>query len=238
MATFAFAELESAREQGWREESARLDELAALSAHLAAATARFLELVWEQHENGDSDDAGRFLAYRCGITVREAREFLRVAEALQELPAMRAAFGRGEVTFTKLRALTRVASASSEEGLLELAGVLTASQLERALRAFRRVAAAEAREAHELEYVDYFFEEDGSLMLRARLAAEDGTLLVMALEAARERVFERRRQEHAGRSAEEAAVSALGALEPPRSTRAASPESRRRGWSSMSTPPR
>ena len=218
MATFAFAELESAREQGWREESARLDELAALSAHLAAATARFLELVWEQHENGDSDDAGRFLAYRCGITVREAREFLRVAEALQELPAMRAAFGRGEVTVTKLRALTRVASASSEEGLLELAGVLTASQLERALRAFRRVAAAEAREAHELEYVDYFFEEDGSLMLRARLAAEDGTLLVMALEAARERVFERRRQEHAGRSAEEAAVSALGALEPPRST--------------------
>ena len=220
MATFALEELESARQQGWREESTRLDELAALSAHLAAATARFLELVWEQHETGESDDSGRFLAFRCGITVREAREYLRVAEALQELPAMRAAFARGEVTFTKLRALTRVATASSEEGLLELAGVLTASQLERALRAFRRVAVAEARETHELEYVDYYWGEDGTLMLRARLAAEDGTLLVTALEAARERVAERRHKERAaGREAEEAVASSLHVVVEPRSTR-------------------
>ena len=53
----------------------------------------------------------------------------------------------------------------------------------------------DARETHELEYVDWYFEEDGSLYLRARLAAEDGTLLVKALEAARERVMERRRDE-------------------------------------------
>ena len=93
----------------------RVDELAALSAHLSAATARWLELVWEMHEQGDSSDLQGFLAWRCGITGREAREFLRVAEALQELPATRAAFGRGELTFTKVRALTRVATASSEE---------------------------------------------------------------------------------------------------------------------------
>ena len=219
LATVAFAELESAREQGWREESVRIDELAALSAHLAAATARWLELVWEQHESGTGDDTARFLAFRCGITVGKAREFLRVAEALRGLPATRAAFGRGEVTFTKVRALTRVASASSEEGLLELAAALTASQLERALRAFGRVAAAEARQTHELEYVDYYWGENGSLMLRARLAAEDGTLLVRALEAARERLLEQRREERAacGGDAQQAVVSAL-ALEPPRST--------------------
>ena len=114
---------------------------------------------------------------------------------MQELPATRAAFGRGELTFSKVRALTRVATGSSEEGLLELAGALTASQLERALRAFRRVAAEDAREAHELEYVDYYLDEDGTLFLRARLAAEDGTLLIRALEVARERVLERRREE-------------------------------------------
>ncbi len=148
-------------------------------------------------EQGDSSDLQAFVAWRCGITGREAREFLRVAEALQELPATRAAFGRGELTFTKVRALTRVATASSEEGLLDLACALTASQLERALRAFRRVAAEDAHEAHELEYVDYYLDDDGTLFLRARLAAEDGTLLIKALEAARERVLEHRRAERA-----------------------------------------
>ena len=141
----------------------RVDELASLSAHLSAATARWLEVVWEMREQGDSDDLQAFVAWRCGITGREAREFLRVAEALQELPATRAAFGRGELTFTKVRALTRVATGSSEESLLELAGALTASQLERALRAFRRVAAEDAREAHALEYVDYYLDDDGTL---------------------------------------------------------------------------
>src|SRR5687768_13416831 len=175
-------------EERWQEQLRREEELATLSAHLTAATARWLELAWEMREQGDSDDAAGFLAYRCGITRREAGEYLRVAEALQELPVTRAAFSRGELTFTKVRALTRVATSSSEEGLLELAALLTASQLERALRVFRRVAVAEARETHELEFVDYRFEEDGSLYLRARLAAEDGTVLVKALEAARERV--------------------------------------------------
>jgi len=177
--------------------SRRVDELASLSAHLSAATARWLELVWEMQEEGDSSDLQAFLAWRCGVTGREAREFLRVAEALRELPATRAAFARGELTFSKVRALTRVATGSSEEGLLELARALTASQLERALRAFRRVAAEDAREAHELEYVDYYLDDDGTLFLRARLAAEDGTLLIRALEAAREGVLERRRAERA-----------------------------------------
>jgi hypothetical protein len=180
----------------------RVDELACLSAHLSAATARWLELVWEMQEQADSNDLQAFLAWRCGITGREAREFLRVAEALQELPATRAAFARGELTFSKVRALTKVATASSEESLLELAGALTASQLERALRAFRRVAAEDAHEAHELEYVDYYLDDDGTLFLRARLAAEDGTLLIKALEAARERVLERRRAERAQASSD------------------------------------
>src|SRR5262245_60041493 len=107
--------------------TARVDELACLSAHLSAATARFLEVVWEMHERGDSSDLQAFVAWRCGVTAREAREFLRVAEALRELPATRGAFARGELTFTKVRALTRVATPSCEESLLDLADALTAS---------------------------------------------------------------------------------------------------------------
>lgn len=109
------------------------DELATLTAHLNAATARFVELAWALCDAGELvDETARFLAFRCGITVREARAYLRVGEALRELPAIRAAFARGELTFTKVRALRRVATPASEEALLELAGALTAAQLERA----------------------------------------------------------------------------------------------------------
>ena len=196
-------ELERARAEWWRESCRREAELATLSAHLNAATARLLELVWPMHENRDCDggELPGFLAYRLGITRREGREYLRVAQALRELPRIRAAFARGELTFTKVRALTRVATPSSEDGLLEVAEALTASQLERALRVYRRVAAEDARETHELEFVSYHFDEDGSLYLRARLAAEDGTLVVKALDAARERVLERRRAERAAAAA-------------------------------------
>ena len=208
-------------DERWQESQRREAELATLSAHLSAATARWLELAWELRDDGDIDDAGRFLAFRCGITVREAREYLRVAEDLQELPVIRAAFSRGELTYSKVRALTRVATPSSEESLLELAGVLTASQLERALRAFHRIATEDARRTHDLEYVSYHFEDDGSLYLRARLPAEDGTLLVKALEAARERVHQRRREERAGAASAEqtSGVDTAIAAEPPRSAR-------------------
>lgn len=184
------------------------DEIATLAGHINAATARWLERVSEFQRNGGAavDGCERWLAFRCGITTREARGYVRVAEALDGLPAIRDAFRRGELTFTKVRALTRVATPRSEEGLLALAGALTASQLERALRAYRRVTSEEARDSHELEYVDYYWAEDGSLILRARLAAQDGTLLVRALEAARERVRERRREERAVEEASQMSV--------------------------------
>ena len=189
------------------------DELATLTAHLNAATCRWLDLVLALGDEGIAcgDELARYVAFRCGFTTREARGYVQVAEALRELPATREAFARGELTFTKVRALTRVATPGSEEALLELAGTLTASQLSRALRAFRRLQAEDARDMHELEYVDYHFAEDGSLYLRARLAAEDGTLLVKALDAARECVLARRREERA------ANVESEGeAFEPPR----------------------
>jgi hypothetical protein len=195
MLTTAVDELYELAGERYREERRREDELATLASHVTAATARWIELAWEFREQADVDDFAGWLGYRCGITGREAREYMRVAEALQELPAIRAAFSRGETTYTQVRALTRVATAANEERLLELAGALTASQLERALRVFRRITADDARETHELEFVSYHFEEDGSLYLSARLAAEDGTVLVKALDVARERILERRREE-------------------------------------------
>jgi hypothetical protein len=74
---------DEAAEARWRESQRRDGGLASLSAHLSAATARWLELAWELREDDAIDDLGRYLAFRCGITVREAREYLRVAEDLQ-----------------------------------------------------------------------------------------------------------------------------------------------------------
>lgn len=248
------AEMMVKLEEREREKLRREDELAEFSAHLNAASARWVELLWEFHETGWSDDPSGFLAYRCGITRREARELLRVGEVLQELPVIRAAFARGEVTLTKVRALTRVATPSCEQELLELAELLTASQLERALRAFRRIQDADVRERHELEFVSYHFEEDGSLYLRARLAAEDGTLLVNALDAARDRVVARQREERAAArdgaeerfapdfhvSAEPRSRQVEALLELAEASLTATEEggASGRGWSCTSMPPR
>jgi hypothetical protein len=100
------------------------------------------------------------------------------------------AFSRGELSYAKVRALTRVAEAKSEEELLELARHMTASQLERAVRAYRRVTAEDAEDLHALAYAGYTWEPDGSLVIRARLAPEDGALFVRALEASRDRLQE------------------------------------------------
>ena len=118
------------------------DELATLSSHLSAGMARWLELLAEfdlrlgwRAWGGCS----RWLAWRCGLDSRTVRERVRVARALGGLPSIRAAFGRGELSYAKVRALTRVSAPANEDELLELAGELTAGQLERALSAARRV---------------------------------------------------------------------------------------------------
>ena len=65
------------------------DEIATLAAHFNVATARWLELVREFERGGGAvDGIERWLAFRCGITTREAREYALVAEALEDLPAI------------------------------------------------------------------------------------------------------------------------------------------------------
>src|SRR3954447_16908928 len=118
------------------------DELATLSSHIYAGTCRFLELVGELDRRGDWDEYGAgscagWLAWRCALLPRAAREHVRVARRLPELPLIHAAFAHGELSYSKVRALTRVAEPDSEEALVELARTLTAAQLERAVRAYR-----------------------------------------------------------------------------------------------------
>src|SRR5919204_1229802 len=118
------------------------DELATLASHLYAGTCRWLELVAEVDRRGElvGCTTAAWLAWRCGLTPRAAREHVRVARRLEELPLIHDAFARGEISYAKVRALTRIADSDCEAELLELACQLTASQLERAVRAYRRVS--------------------------------------------------------------------------------------------------
>jgi hypothetical protein len=97
-------------------------------------------------------------------------------------------FSQGRLGVSKVRALTRVGEVEHEEELLELARHATAAQLERLVRAYRGVVAAEEAAAggRPERWFDWSYDDDGSLLLRGRLPAEEGGLVIAALEAARE----------------------------------------------------
>jgi hypothetical protein len=176
------------------------NEIATLASHIYAGTCRWLELVAELDRRGGfaGCTVAQWLAWRCALTPRSAREHVRVARALGELPLIHQAFACGELSYAKVRALTRVANEESEAELLELARHMTASQLERAVRAYRYVTAEEANDLQALAYVGYTWAEDGSLIVRAQLAPEDGALFLRALEAGRDRLQERDWDEERG----------------------------------------
>jgi hypothetical protein len=174
-------------------------ELREQAAHVDAALCRLLELEAECEQrldwSGDGMTFAGWLAWRCSLLPRVAREHERIGTRLAELPLIRAAFSRGELSYGKVSVLVGVAEPATEEHLLELAEVLTASQLARCVGAYRRVSAEEAAERHEREFLDCFWTEDGWLSLRGRLAAEEGAVFLRALEAARDVLWERRRAE-------------------------------------------
>lgn len=176
------------------------EELASLAAHLHAGMCRWLELVAELDRRGGlaGCTTAEWLAWRCGLMPRTAREHVRVAGRLVELPRIRAAFAVGELSYAKVRALTRIAEPESEKELLELAGELTAAQLERAVRAYRRVTTEEAVALQDAAYFGWCWDDDGSLELRGRLAPEDGAAFLEALAAGREALRERGREVEGG----------------------------------------
>ena len=109
-------------------------EVAALAAHIYAGTCRWLELVGELDRRGSWAESGcgscaEWLAWRCALLPRTAREHVRVARCLQELPLVGAAFARGELSYAKVRALTRVATADSDEELLKLARAIEGASM-------------------------------------------------------------------------------------------------------------
>src|SRR6202022_2907135 len=122
-----------------RELEAQITELA---GHLNAANHRGLGLIAEfDRRQGWSDGAtqscAHWLNWKCGIDMGAAREKVRVAHSLEKLPRISAAMARGELSYSKARALTRVACAQTEEYFLSIALHGTAAHVKNLVRQFR-----------------------------------------------------------------------------------------------------
>ena len=179
------------------------DEIAELSAHLEAATARLLDLIREFDIRGGWNNGFRscaaWLSWRVGFAPGSAREHVRVARALGALPLLSHALASGELSYAKVRELTRVATPETEKRLLAVGRAGTAEHVARIVRGWRRVdRKAETRNAtwqHASRALHVYPDEDGTVRIRGRLAPEVGALLMRALVAARETMYQRRRDQ-------------------------------------------
>ena len=168
-------------------------QITALAGQLNAAQYRWLLLIGEFDRrlgwaDGRLASCAHWLNFKCGLNLGAARERVRVAHALESLPKIAASMGRGELSYSKVRALTRVACPATEEALLMIGLHGTAHHVERLVRGYRQAQQAEAlsREArqHVNRNLHYWFDEDGSLIIKGRLPALGGAVLIQALEAA------------------------------------------------------
>jgi hypothetical protein len=171
------------------------DEIATLSALIGAATHRLICLIGElDRRDGWADpldpsgfrSCAHWLSWRVGLSLGVARQYVRIARALPELLRISAAFGSGELSYSKVRAITRIATPENEEMVLGWARAGTAAQVEKLVRNFRR-ADPERENDQALEHQDSrslttWFDSDGMLVVRGRLSPEQGALLVKALE--------------------------------------------------------
>jgi len=177
---------------------ARMERLSVLYAQITSATREFLRAVAECDRHRDWAEEGfgccaDWLAWRIGMTRGTAREKVRAARALEELPLISEAMDRGEVSFSKVRAITRVASRESEAELLELARSASTATLERVARGWKAMSRAGERTAervrHQLRRLSIRPDGDGMYELRGRLTPEVAAVLMRAVEAANDALY-------------------------------------------------
>jgi hypothetical protein len=169
------------------------DEITTLCAHLGAAEHRLLVAIGEFDARGGWTGIGiascaHWLGWKCGISLPAAHERVRIARALRQLPLISTAMSCGELSYSKVRALTRAATPANEVALVRLAKQGTASHIEEIVRRYRRVCRADdtanAAKVQRAREVRYRWDDDGTFVLHARLPPEQGALVLKALQAA------------------------------------------------------
>jgi len=194
------------------------DEICELSAHLDAGTFRLLELIARFDEHGGWNGTGilscaHWLNWKCGMNLGAARERVRVARTLPELPRISAAFREGRISYSKARAMTRVATPANEEALLHVALHGTASHVEKQVKLYRRHQRLEALEIENRRFVrrelSWFEDDDGSWVFKGRFTPEQGALIRSALQSAMEDLYQEQKNVPGDVSAERSAREPL-----------------------------
>uniref|UniRef100_UPI0013D6ED4D DUF222 domain-containing protein n=1 Tax=Candidatus Frankia alpina TaxID=2699483 RepID=UPI0013D6ED4D len=130
------------------------------------------------------------LAWRCGLDLRASYEYLRVARALQTLPQISAAFARGEISFSKIRAITRIATPDTEAEWAHEEKRCSARELERLVSLQSKIKSdggqdrGKKGDKKEAIRCSWHWNEDGIFFLIARLDPERGAVIAKALEMA------------------------------------------------------
>ena len=163
------------------------DEIRALCADIERKEFALLERIAEldacrswRHETMPS--CAHWLHAHCGLDMVTVREKVRVARALADLPVVRAAFRNGEVSYSKVRAIMRIADRQTEHDLVELAMTSTAAHIERTVKSMRQAQRLEESRTAFTAYRHRTFtahtDDDGTLVFEGRLPAEQGALLL------------------------------------------------------------
>lgn len=165
-------------------------EITRLSGHINAANYRLLSLIAEFDQRSGWSGTGirscaHWLSWKCGLDIGAAREKVRVAHALEGLPKIGAAFASGKISYSIVRALTRVATPETDEYYVYLSRWGTASQLERLVRNHRRVQRTQAQDRDQLQQEDRslccVLDADGMWNIKAKLPPEQGEQLYKLL---------------------------------------------------------
>jgi len=187
-----------------REERSHIrDEIARISSHIDAATHRLLTLIrtWDASDAWADEGAlscAHWLTWRIGISVGTARAYVRVANALADLPKVDQALRLGQISYSKVRAITRVATPENEDTLLQLALHGTGAQLEKAVAKYRRVLRVGGYipvDDPEFRFVRKSQTSSGMVRITAQLLPEEAEIVTKALEAARRHVSKEKRDD-------------------------------------------
>jgi len=161
--------------------------LVGASAVEAASKARFLALLGEFVERQAWEEEGcvsavQWLSWRCGLGSVAASEHIRVAGALRSLPAVAAALASGAITWSKVRAITRIATPATEATWLDVALDGTAAHVEQIVRNQRRIKAADAEHQEATRSLSWRqAEDDGAMVITLRVPAAEGAAVVAAV---------------------------------------------------------
>ena len=172
------------------------NEITELYGLITSATYDLLVMIGEFDAEGLWEEPGlcscaHWLNWKCGIGMNAAREKVRVARALRDLPKISDAFRSGQVSYSKVRAMSRIAREDNEEYLLQIAHHGTAHHVETLVRGYRRATrlsdSSGAEKQLQARSFEYHWDDDGSLVFSGRLPTEAGALLLKALECSVDR---------------------------------------------------